>query len=83
MEDMKTTLLSVFLLFFCLITWCLFPYNVLGQASNPMSIAQAKDLPRSAIYLQRINGTITVDGHIDEAVWEAIEPFPLIAYLLV
>lgn len=79
-EDMKTTLLSVFLLFFCLFTWCLLPKVAFGQASNPMSMAPSKDLPRSAVYLQRIKGPIIIDGHIDEAAWEAIEPFPLVTY---
>ena len=70
----------MFLLFFCLITGCLLPNNLYGQASIPSSVASTQGLPRSAIYLQRIEGTITIDGHIDEAAWEAIEPFPLIAY---
>ncbi len=45
--------------------------------SNYQPVAQYQSDP---IKLNRINGHITINGHVNEAAWNKIEPLPLISY---
>jgi len=38
----------------------------------------AQEVDRPVTQMQRTSGPITIDGVVDEAAWDAIEPFPLI-----
>ena len=77
---MRRTYLSLLKVLAVLLMAAPLPALVFGQANNRIDVPSLENVPPSAIYLQRITGSINIDGQIDEEAWTSIEPFPLIAY---
>ncbi|MFK7844798.1 MAG: DUF5916 domain-containing protein [Rhodothermales bacterium] len=62
------------------ITLIVLPCTVFAQVSNRSDFLFSKQAPTAPVHLQRITSPIEIDGHINEAAWADIVPFPLVTY---